>query len=170
MADTSNPEWIDYFIRQVEEAVNSYDLDAIYVDAAQYEVGISPAPLLWEMLHERLPALPKGAIGFSSWRAWKYITFSMSARSDHQAPSPVMQFVQDYVRIIPHLCEAPAFVPVASVCNPYPERRSPLHGDALHRALGDAQRYHYTPGLRLNYRRYGLDADTRRALQTLAGE
>ena len=82
--------------------------------------------------------------------------------------SSVADFVGDYIRIYPHLCAADAFVPVGKVCNTFPARLSPRDPRELWKVLRDAKRLNYIPGLRLNYRKYGLDPETEKAVKEIA--
>lgn len=83
-------------------------------------------------------------------------------------PSPVSGFVKDYLKIYPHLCAADAFVPVGKVCYICPPRLSLRSKEELWKALLDAEKLNYIPGLRLNYREYGLDEETKKAIQEIA--
>jgi hypothetical protein len=82
-------------------------------------------------------------------------------------PSPVCSFVKDYVIVYPHLCAANAFVPVGKVCDQEPPRQMPPRKEELWMILGEVKKLDYTPGLRVNYRKYGLDEDTRKAVREL---
>ena len=53
------------------------------------------------------------------------------------------------------------------VCNIFPPRRIPRTSEAQWRVLRDAERMDYVPGLRVNYRDYGLDPETREAIMEL---
>lgn len=82
-------------------------------------------------------------------------------------PSSVCDFSRKFIVVYPHLCAADAFVPVGKVCNVLPARQMPFVKEELWNVLRSAGRLNFTPGLRVNYRGYGLDADTRRAIQEL---
>ena len=81
--------------------------------------------------------------------------------------SPVCGFAKDYFHSYPHLCAANAFVPVGKVCNIFPPRRIPRTSEAQWRVLRDARRMDYIPGIRVNYREYGLDHETKEAILEL---
>ena len=81
--------------------------------------------------------------------------------------SPVCGFVREYIIPYPHLCSADAFVPVGKVCNRFPPRLMPPDNEVLWKVLRDAKRLDYVPGLRVNYRQYGLDAETKKAIKSL---
>lgn len=69
----------------------------------------------------------------------------------------IASFAIDYFRTYPHLCASHAFVPVGKVCNCYPPRRVHAHLEELDSALESACTLDAAPGLRLNYREFGLD-------------
>jgi len=80
-------------------------------------------------------------------------------------PSPVCNFVKNYVYVYPHLCVADGFVPVGRVCCPsYVGPRTP---EEFRKLLLDAPKLNYIPGLRLNYRRYGIDKESERAIRAI---
>jgi hypothetical protein len=81
--------------------------------------------------------------------------------------SPVCEFAKYYCYNYPHLCAANAFVPVGKVCNIFPARKMPPSSADLWKILRDAGWLDYIPGLRLNYREYGLDEETRAAILEL---
>ena len=83
-------------------------------------------------------------------------------------PSPICRFVKDYLIVYPHLCAANAFVPVGKVCNVEPPRQIPPIKQELWKVLAEVNNLDYVPGLRVNYRKYGLDEDTRKAIRELA--
>jgi hypothetical protein len=83
-------------------------------------------------------------------------------------PSPICSFAKEYCYNYPHLCAANAFVPVGKVCNIFPPRRTPRTSAELWKALREARRLDHIPGLRVNYRDYGLDDETRAAIRELA--
>ncbi|MBI4166107.1 MAG: hypothetical protein HY508_10290 [Acidobacteria bacterium] len=83
-------------------------------------------------------------------------------------PSAVCGFVRNYIIPYPHLCSASGFVPIGKVCNIFPPRLMPLHNEVLWKVLKDAKRLDYVPGLRVNYRKYGLDGETKKAIKDIA--
>jgi hypothetical protein len=83
-------------------------------------------------------------------------------------PSPVCDFIADYIRVYPHLCAANAFVELGKVCNTFPKRRVPMSSEEQWRVLRSARGLRYIPGIRVNYRDYGLDAETRAAVKEIA--
>ena len=82
-------------------------------------------------------------------------------------PSPICRFVKDYLIVYPHLCAANAFVSVGKVCNVEPPRQIPPIKQELWKVLAEVKNLDYVPGLRVNYRKYGLDEDTRKAIREL---
>jgi hypothetical protein len=43
----------------------------------------------------------------------------------------------------------------------------PPRKEELWKTLADVRRLDYTPGIRVNYRKYGLDADAKKAIREL---
>jgi len=192
-ADTTNPEWIKIFVENVESAVRKYNIDAIHVDATEYEWN-KP---VYIALKERLPDIPVSGEGFGTLSAMGFYTFAQSGKCESllgyldvirgtceqgalpdtsklekqyewlSEESPVSNFVGEYVKIYPHLCAANAFVPIGKVCNTFPPRLSPRCSKQLWKVLRDARRLNYIPALRLNYRKYGLDEETKKAIREL---
>ena len=81
--------------------------------------------------------------------------------------SPVCDFAWDYIRTYPHLCAINAFVPVGKICNTFPARQIPARTEEHWRVLRDAKRLGYIPALRVNFREYGLDEETVKAIREL---
>ena len=82
--------------------------------------------------------------------------------------SEICDFSAAYIKSYPHLCAANAFVPIGKICNIFPARQVPLSEDEQFAVLREAPRLRYVPGLRVNYRQYGLDLQTTRAIQEIA--
>ncbi len=82
--------------------------------------------------------------------------------------SPVCSFVADYFSTYLHLCATDAFVPVGKVCNILPERLMPPDPEELWKVLRNTARYGTLPNLRVNFRKYGLDENTKRAVREVA--
>lgn len=191
--DSSNPEWIEIFVERVAAAVTRYGIDAVHVDATSY----AKSPEVYERLCRRLPGVALAGEGYGSLKTLSSWSFSQGARqsltgyvaqrngTEEQKSipdrtgteelyrwldkrSPVADFVCEYIKTYPHLCAADAFVPVGKVCNLYPPRKSPRDGAGLWRVLRDSSRLNYVPGLRLNYRRYGLDEQAAAAIAEIA--
>jgi hypothetical protein len=195
-ADTADPGWIEIFVGNVGAAVREYGIDAVHVDATEYEWNKA----ICTALRERLPDIPLSGEGFATLSGMGFWTFVQSPRcqsllghldvmrgtcqqgalpdtskiEEHyewlNEESPVSNFVGEYVKIYPHLCAADAFVPVGKVCNTFPPRLSPRCGKLLWKVLRDVRRLNYIPALRLNYREYGLDEETKRAIRELFSE
>jgi len=194
-ADTTNPEWIRIYVDEVASAVRKYKIDAIHIDATEYEWN-KPTYIA---LKEKLPDIPMAGEGFGTLSALGYWTFaqgvgqsllgyldimrgtmqqgSIPDRSDLEElyswlnkSSPVSNFVKDYVYIYPHLCAADAFVPVGKVCQTFPSRLSPRCRKELWKVLRDAKILNYIPALRLNYRKFGLDEETKKAIREISGQ
>jgi len=193
-ADTLNAEWQRIYVDNVAQAVEAYGIDAIHCDATEYQWN-KP---IYDALQERLPSLPVSGEGYATLSALGYYAFAQSARcqtligyldamrgTEHQGSipdstkieqelawldkeSPVSSFVDDYIRVYPHLCAANAFVPVGKVCNLSEPGLTPRDPAALWKVLRDAKRLRCVPALRLNYREHGLDAESRKAVRELS--
>lgn len=81
--------------------------------------------------------------------------------------SPICDFTREFMRFYPHLCAAQAFVPVGKVCNVLKKRKIPLCDSELWDMLNDAKRLNFIPGLRVNFRDYGLDEQSGLALERI---
>lgn len=195
-ADTQNAEWQQIFVENVTAVVKTYAIDAIHCDATEYELN-KP---IYTALTERLPRLPVSGEGYGTLSAMGYFAFAQSGQcqtltghldamkgTQRQGAVPdvtkldeelawlnkesaVTSFVSDYIRIYPHLCAANAFVPVGTVCNHSAPLISPRDPSALWSVLHDAKRLGFVPALRLNYREYGLDSETRKAINELSAQ
>jgi hypothetical protein len=192
-ADTANPEWVSIFVGNVASVVKEYGIDAIHCDATDYEGNAG----MYTELARALPDVVKAGEGFEALAALGYWSFCQMdggqsllgyldiMRGTRQQcsipdigkleelyawldrPSPVIAFVKDYVRFYPHLCAADAFVPTGKVCNTSPKMPSPRSTDSLWKVIRDVPRLDYLPALRLNYRDFGLDRETRKAIREL---
>ena len=190
---TKDPAWIDYFVAQVRKAVEAYDLDAVHLDAATHTIPHDNSQL-FSALAQRMPGVPIGGEWTSTFRDVGYwaicqgCTKSLVANTTNVArardcnstpirlgieelfawldkPSPVCSFARDYTPAYLHLCAVDAFVPVGKVCNILPPRKMPPISAELMRTLSSTHRYGTLPNLRVNYRSYGLDRETREAIQ-----
>jgi hypothetical protein len=199
VADTSNPEYIKVFTDSVSRAVKDFGIDAVHVDATWFDrPGMPPARDLYLTLQEKLEGVPICAEAVLAFEEMGFFVLAqactqslLGAARGRRAPteqgsvtlkegveelyawlskeSRVCSFSKDFFRSYPHLCAANAFVPLGKVCNIFPARRVPLTSDEHWRILRDAQRLDYVPGLRINYREYGLDEETARAIREIAG-
>ena len=195
-ADMKNAEYIQIFTNSVSSAVREFGIDAVHVDAAMFYGQLDGKELLLN-LKKKLPDIAIGGEGFqTSFEAMNFWDLCQHARqslTDYREtkrypeeqtsltplmkldelyawldkPSPVCRFVKKYLIIYPHLCAANAFVPVGKVCNTYPPRLMPLKKEEQWKVLRDAKRMDYMPGLRINYRKYGLDDETRKAIHEI---
>jgi hypothetical protein len=188
-ADGHNPEYVRLFCTNVRDVVREFGIDAVHLDALVFE----EARGLFLALRDALPGVPLAAEWLGSVEGMNEITFCQNARQSllryddleaeqsalpvrglaglgtdwSNTASPVCRFAEDYLLVYPHLCAANAFVPVGKVCNIMPPRRIPEDTGEHWRVLRDARRLGYLPGLRVNFRRYGLDEDSRKALAEL---
>ena len=192
LADVNNEDWVRIFVKEVAKTVRKYEVDAVHVDATPYDT----ARKLLDELRRELPDIPFGGETLETLWDLGFWTFCQNARQSLTGylnvacgtcqqgslpdrsridelygwldnPSPVRDFLNDYIRFYPHLCAADAFVPVGKVCNTFPSRLSPRSSDELWKTLRDARRLGYIPALRVNYREHGLDEQTRRAIREL---
>jgi hypothetical protein len=198
MADTSNPEYIRIFTESVAAAVREYQIDAVHVDATWFNTPeyAPPSKELLFRLRGMLPGIPVCGEAVLEFEELGFFAFAQSATPSllgaRRGPgeqgslgitegvealfswlneeSVVCDFAKDYCYRYPHLCAANAFVPVGKVCNTFSPRRMPPTSSELWRVLRDARRLGYIPGIRVNYRQYGLDEETREAIRELAGQ
>lgn len=196
-ADTSRSEWIEIFVGELERAVWAYGIDAIHMDAANLTRPYDNHAL-FHALRDRLPGTAIGGewcatmedVGY--WAICQGAPRSLIANTENakrtrdcnstppragleelyawlDEPSPVCAFAREYFVSYLHLCAADAFVPVGKVCNILPERKMPLADAELWTVLRNAKRYGAIPNLRVNFRKYGLDGETRKAVVEIAG-
>ena len=199
MADMANPEYIEIFSESLASAVETFQIDAVHVDATGLDwVDVPNGKPLLEGLRKRLPDTPICSEATLGYADLGFAPLSQGATQSligtgHRAivkrpaeqgslapernlaelfawlnkPSEVCAFAKHYCYNYPHLCAANAFVPVGKVCNIFPARKMPPSSADLWNILRDARRLDYIPGLRLNFREYGLDEETRSAILEL---
>jgi len=186
MADTNNPNYVRLFAQNVASVVKEFAIDAVHIDAGSYDGDAA----VFDALKERVPNVVISGEYFFTLKAMDFLVLCQSARQSllrydacpceqgalphdglgsYYKPwldkrSPICRFVRDYILFYPHLCAANAFVPVGKVCNTWPARKRPSDTEELWRVLRDWRRLDYLPGLRVNYREYGLDPDSRTAI------
>ena len=195
-ADMKNTEYIQIFTDSVRSVVREFGIDAVHVDATTFYGRLGGKQVLLA-LREKLPDVVIGGELFpASFAEMDFWSLCQNARQSltnfpgmkhHPGEqssliplmkldelyawldktSPVCRFVKKYLVIYPHLCAANAFVPAAKVCNIYPPRLMPLTKEEEWKVLRDAKRMDYVPGLRINYRKYGLDDETRKAVHEI---
>lgn len=194
-ADTENPEWIEIFVGRIAEVVEKYQIDAIHLDAATMKIPQNNKGI-FNALKERLPGTAIGGefcscmVDFGYWSFCQGGTQDLVANAEnikrasdcnsippvkglreHYAwlgkASPVGSFVKEYIRSYYHLCAADAFVPVGKVCNTLPARKMPFDSQELRDVLANAEDYGVLPNIRVNYREYGLDDESRAFIKTL---
>lgn len=193
-ADTTNPEWIRIFLDKITSVVREYGIDAVHVDATHYH---RDARIL-EALKEEIPQCIISGEELESMgdlkmfglcqnaqlsllagietRRLRRSRYYLSERGEVERscrwldrPSPVWRYLRKHVILYPHLCAPDGFVPVGKVCGIRPPVQTPEDPARLWEVLRDAGRLGYVPGLRLNYREHGLDAESRKAIQELGG-
>jgi hypothetical protein len=157
-------EWRSYIVEKVVAAMREYGIDAVHLDALVQSWAWRP---LYEELRRQLPG-----VAFSNEKnvgeaGLRFISLTQGNRvelPEGRKASPVCQkLVEPYLRFYRHLCGAGSFVPVGSVCSIRPPSVELEEGaEGLHRHLKTVERLGVIRTLRLNYRRFGLDAQTRR--------
>ena len=192
-ADTTNPEWIRIFLDEIVSVVREYDIDAIHVDATHYHRDARILEALRERIPrcaisgEELDSLgdlkmyafcqnaQMDLLADVAVRRLRQSRYYLDIPDDRQSrkkcrwldqPSAVWEHLRRYIILYPHLCASDGFAPTAKVCNIRPPVRVPADAARLRQVLRDADRLGYVPGLRLNYREYGLDDLTREAIQS----
>jgi len=108
-----------------------------------------------------------GGLGHRPWQTLFYIPFTDMDKlyAWLNKTSAVCDFAGKYTIFTPHLCSANFFVPVGMVCNTCPTQ--PSNKEAQLRAFKDAKRQGFVPALRVNYRAYGLDDYSKRAIKEI---
>jgi hypothetical protein len=175
--------------------VREFGVDAVHIDASwpNQPQLTPPIDLLIRGLQEELPntvLASESVLSFEELGVWAFSQGavqglvdprlrpkeqgSLALESGHDIlygwmdqPSDVCAFVKDYFYPYPHLVAANSFVPVGKIANLYPERKIPLSSAEQFKVMRDARRLGYLPGLRVNYRKYGLDPETRQIIQEL---
>jgi hypothetical protein len=194
-ADTQHPEFIELFINNVCKMVRRFGVDAVHVDATwpnQPDMS-PPCAEIIQRLQEELPDIvlsSEAVMSFSEMGIWAFSQNATLGLIDSRRrpreqgslplaigseelyawldkPSPVCAFAQDYFYNYPHLVAANSFVKVGKISNIYSPRKFPLTSDEQWKVWHDAQRLNYIPGLRANYREFGLDEETRAAIAEL---
>lgn len=195
-ADTQHPEFIDLFVNNVCKMAREFSVDAVHIDATwPNQPHMSPpCPEILQRIQQEIPGVVLSSEALMSFSEMSMWSFSQNAtlglidprrRPKEQGslplatgaeelyawldkPSPVCAFAQDYFYNYPHLVAANGFVPVGKISNLYSPRKIPLTSDEQWKVWRDAQRLNYIPGLRVNYREFGLDEETRAAIAELS--
>jgi len=195
LGDQDNELYFDACVNNIARAAEEFNLDAVHLDAASFYQPY-PHDKLFRAVKAAIGDKRLIACEYLiTWEEFKFHALMQKAEMDlvmgrmpamlvkdvaslpameglreHCAwldkLSPVCDFVKDCVVYYPHLCAADGFVPVGKVCNVLPPRKLPSDAELWH-TLRDAKRLRYVPGLRVNYRAYGLDAQTAKALEEL---
>ena len=192
-ADTTNAEWIQILLHKIVSVVNDYSIDAVHIDATHYHRDAA----ILEAFRRDMPHCAISGEELDSMGDMKMYAFCQNARLELLADvgrqreresrtyvvdqhhveqtcgwldkmSPVWGHLAQYIRLYPHLCNADGFVPSAKVCNIRPPTLLPRDAARLHAVLKDSKRLGYIPGLRLNYREYGIDEEAKRAIREIA--
>ena len=194
-ADTQNSEYIDLFINNVCKIVREFGIDAVHIDATwPNQPHMSPpcAEIL-QRIQQELPDIvlsSEALMSFSEMGIWAFSQNAILGLTDPRRrpreqsslplatgteelyawldkPSSVCAFARDYFYCYPHLVAANSFVPVGKISNLYSPRKIPLTSDEQWKTWYDAKRLSYIPGLRVNYREFGLDEETKAAISEL---
>lgn len=195
-ADMKNAEYIRIFTDSVSSVVREFGIDAVHVDATTFYGRLAGKDLLLALEEKLADVVIGGELFPASFAEMDFWCLCQNARQSltgypgmkHHLveqsslipsmdidrlytwldkTSPVCRFVKKYLIIYPHLCAANAFVPTAKVCNTLPQRLMPLTKEEQWKVLRDAKRMEYVPGLRVNYREYGLDDESKRAIREI---
>jgi hypothetical protein len=172
--DTTNDEWVELFTSRVIDIVRKYSIDAVHLDASSTWDIDAPDYEIDRRLSRALPG-----IAFST-EVPNVPTMAMFPLSQNghmpEHPdkySPLAHLIlKPYRKMYWHLCGANGFVPVAQVCNCRPEPRPVSEEDRedLRQAFRQAPQFGMTMTMRVNYRDYGLDEETREAVLSLYSE
>jgi hypothetical protein len=192
--DVDNDKWNALVIGNIAETVERYDIDVVHCDASDFEGARRffmalrkrlPHTAIGGEYYFTLSGL--GFLDFSqSWHNQSLVEYADIVQTDtdfHQfmpdpsalaeslawldKPSPLVGLTDGFTRIYPHLCHADAFVPVGKVCTCSDAVVSPFDVTRLRRILDDSVRLGYIPGIRVNYREYGLDEHTKAYVASL---
>jgi hypothetical protein len=195
MGDTTKPAFQDRFVANLKSVIDEFKIDALHIDAGFFYIP-QPGKELFYKMRNAAPQVAIGAENYLTFEEMNFYHFSQIARlhlknyrgtlrlaadcSSYAAqegldelyawlnkPSPVCRFAKDYIIVYPHLCAADAFVPIGKVCNLEPPRQMPPTKQEQWKMLAEAKRLDFTPAIRVNYRKYGLDADSRKAIREL---
>lgn len=191
-----NEEYVKTAADNIAHIVRKYGIDAVHMDAGSFYPEGDKGTVL--AVKKALPeGTLMGCEYYTTWEEADFWMLSQGACQDlvlekfpdvcikEQASlpmleglheffdwmdktSPVCDFIKDYLYFYPHLVAANAFVATSKVSNIAPERKIPYDDGEHWRVLRNAGRLGYINGLRLNYRKYGLDPGAIEALHELA--
>jgi hypothetical protein len=165
--DITHPRWIDITCQQVSRLFTEFGVDAVHLDAAAIDVR-SMLPI-YEALRQ---AVPKGLFGCEYLAELNYRLFHLTQNGalpptiPHRLTDFSYRLAEPYVKFYYHLCTTPAFVPTGTVCDhqPVPAALTAEQQAQAESLWTGGPRWNILPNLRLNYRDYGLDPRTLRAL------
>jgi len=194
-ADTHNPEWIKIFVDEVASVVRKYDIDSLHIDATHYERDKDVLDKLKAELPsipiggEEIGIMADlGYLTFCQNARQSVLTYAditqtlgttrrryIPDRSEIEEEykwlgkqSLVSSFVKDYLYLYPHLGVPTAFVRYYTIGTWVPPPPTPRRREEQWKALRNSRTLGYIPGLRLNYREYGLDQETVKAIREVA--
>jgi protein tyrosine phosphatase (PTP) superfamily phosphohydrolase (DUF442 family) len=172
-------EWRAYFVEKVERVVNEFGVDAVHLDAV---VKTWEWVALYAEMQRRLPGVAVSNEKNVGEAGLRFISLTQGGGGGgleelprwRKASSVSRRLTEPYLRAYWHLCAAKSFAPVGSVCNVGPPAVPSLDVvaaedkiDGLHRLLNSVAQLGVSRTLRLNYRQYGLDVETRREVNAL---
>ena len=175
--NVTHPDWIKLFTSRVVDVVRRYGIDAVHVDAQH----------LWDLRDDDMAInrilraeLPEVVFSTEKPTEPSMVMFQLAQNAavpidegDEAAQfgsSPLARLLSlPYRRHYLHLCAADGFVPVATVCTidprPHPQTEEELEFNR--RRFDMSPRFGVLRNIRVNYRDYGLDEETKRRIVTL---
>jgi len=168
--NTADDRWVELFANRVVENVRSYSIDAVHLDASAIWNIDEPEHKLDRRLARALPG-----VAFSTEMPTEPSMATCQLSQNGSMPeqpdqySPLAHLIsKPYRRCYLHLIHPRGFVPVHLIgCRrePWPATEEDLKD--LRQVFRCAPRFGLTPTIRVNYRDYGLDAETRKATLSL---
>jgi hypothetical protein len=189
--EMNDPEWIDLFTSRIVDIVREYDIDAVHVDADHLWYLDPDDRSINGSLFEQLPDIVfsteqpvEASMVMFQLAQNGVIPGVIPVKVEEEAQpeySPLAQLIyRPYRQQYLHLCAAGGFVPVVSVCTIDREPRPgnfPIdwapelapglemdlfeEKDLFRRAFSESEKYGVLRNIRVNYRDYGLDEETK---------
>lgn len=174
--NTEDPRWVKLFTGRVVEVVREYGIDAMHVDAQHLWDINAPNMAINRLLKSELP----GVVFSTEKPTEPSMTMFQLAQNglvpleelDQGQIEPsllAMLIFLPYRRSYLHLCAADGFVPVATVCTVDRAPR-PLKEEQLafnRRRFIRSPDFGVVRNIRVNYRDYGLDKETKKWITSL---
>ncbi len=175
--ELSNPEWASYFTGRVSSLVQQFDIDAVHLDAHILGGTSWEGTELFNQLRKQIPktvfsceVFDEPAMSFFSLIQNGEILTNKELNEWRNQYTPIFSnLILDYVKLYPHLCVPEGLVPVAKVCNieKPPTEVSEEQRKRIREVVMNAGKYGVIPNLRLNYKDYGLDQETKQVIAQL---